>query len=264
MKKSPPWKLTIGLILFSWVAGFLSLLSLLIVPALAWGVTAATVRKSWTALGALLLLNPIAMIFWLGIASYIGGEPHLTGVGLPGPEYYNIDRNTRCFKRSGGCVVTGNEWLFILPNNAAVRLMAFVFGPPRKSYDGPYPAREEAISLTDSAPLISVDEFDDGNVVLDGNVIMLDADLTQQLLGFYYSFAKITGDTSGTTVRAALFEERCMMVRITQDMAEILSHKDGDCDQIFLIDLNTKTPFARYLLAGDLRSQFPSYKYVAE
>jgi hypothetical protein len=105
------WAFAVGVVVLCWVLSLLSILSLLILPLLGYAVFRASRRGAWQPLVLVLLANPIGLWFIHGMVDYAKGAPRLRYMGLPSMEFYNIDRETRCFRQTGGCLVGGNEWV---------------------------------------------------------------------------------------------------------------------------------------------------------
>jgi hypothetical protein len=78
-----------------------------------------------------------------GTWGYFAGTARLRGVGMPGPEYGNLDAGLRVYRSTSGCIVWGTEPLTHLPNNLAIALLTTLFGPMRGTYHGPYPDRSQ-------------------------------------------------------------------------------------------------------------------------
>jgi hypothetical protein len=150
------------------------------------------------------LLSPVIALFAVGISDWFSKRPQFYGMGLPGMEFFNLDSKTRCYRTTGGCVVTGGEWLFEIPHNAGLKTMCAVFGPPRHTYHGPYPTLEQALTLTTNAPATPVQKFLDGQVVLPGNSVELSKKTTEDLLfdfGNIFAGADFEGVTTEVKLR---------------------------------------------------------------
>jgi hypothetical protein len=81
--------------------------------------------------------------FFTGTKDYFIGHASLEFVGLPGPEFYNLDKDYRLRTSSSGCLVTGFEPLTQWPNNSAVKLWTNLLGYQTGVYHGVYPDKNE-------------------------------------------------------------------------------------------------------------------------
>lgn len=238
-----------------WALALLGPLSWLMVPALCIAVGRASRRRAWVALALLVICNPLSAVIGGGLVTYLGGAPALRSRDLTTLEASNLDRATRCFRR-GVCLVPGNAWLFIHTHNAAVRLMHRAFGTPSKSYDGPYPTRQEALAFMANALLTPVDEFHKGWFLADGDIIRLQPSVVEGL-------GRLTGlkNDTITPVRARVYQGRCVIVRMSR-VANPANPADGlDADFIVLIDKRHPRPFAFYQLTGAPAPAVPPVTY---
>ena len=243
----------------------LSILSLLILPALAVGMVSTVRKKAWFALFLLLSLNPLAVFFAGGVVAYFQGAPTIRFMGLPDIESFNIDRSTRCFSSGGGCVMHGNEWVFLTPHNLAVRTMAQIFGPPSRSYDGPYPTQEEAMQLTANAPPIPISPFLEGNVNVNGKVVTLDKAMIKRIvdrLNYFYLSEDDIQDLN-SRVRAVIYQKRCLILRLSAN--DPPGEMEGlNFDAMIFFDTNTKRPFAYFNLTRNYLPRYPPVSYLPE
>ncbi|MEI6653320.1 MAG: hypothetical protein WCP45_01010 [Verrucomicrobiota bacterium] len=239
-----------------WALALLGPLSWLMVPALCIAVGRASRRRAWVALALLVICNPLSAVIGGGLVTYLGGAPALRSRDLTTLEASNLDRATRCFRSGGACLVPGNAWLFIHTHNAAVRLMHRAFGTPSKSYDGPYPTRQEALAFMANALLTPVDEFHKGWFLADGDIIRLQPSVVEGL-------GRLTGlkNDTITPVRARVYQGRCVIVRMSR-VANPANPADGlDADFIVLIDKRHPRPFAFYQLTGAPAPAVPPVTY---
>ena len=69
-------------------------------------------RRKWGILALWLLMSPFGTLFPYhsaeGVWDYGKGTAVLRYMGLPGLEFWNLDRQTRCPKSTGGCLVGGH------------------------------------------------------------------------------------------------------------------------------------------------------------
>ena len=204
--------------------------------------------KSIVALAAL-LLSPVTVLFAFGISDWFSNRPRFYGMGLPGRDYFNLDSTTRCYRATGGCVVTGGEWLFELPHNAGLATMCAIFGPPSATYHGLYPRLEEARDLTTTASITAIQTFLEGAVVVEGASIELGKKVVEDILwDFDDDFAGIELDGVANEIKATVLQGQCLMVRVH---ATYPGSRFGDeSDGIYLFDRRRMRPFARYILKG--------------
>ena len=172
-------------------------------------------------------------------------------MGLPGNEFFNLDPATRCFRSTGGCIVNGDEWMTQFPHNAGLRFMTTLFGAPRGTYHGPYPTKEEAMLVTETVSETPAKLFLQGKVLVGGKEIELGTEKIQMLLqDFGMVFFDANLDDSHRRVRAQVFQERCLVLRVgTREVVpngSVLDESEG----IVLFDLDGLRPFARYVLSG--------------
>jgi hypothetical protein len=251
-------------ILGCWAAVIVGPLSLLIVPALFAGLY-RTVQEKWR-LGTVLLvaLNPLSFSVMTGIVGYVGGAPTLHFRGLPEIESFNVDRATRCFRSGGGCIPMGNEWATQGMHNLGVVMMATVFGPPARSYDGPYPTKEKAAILSADAPVTANEEFLKGQIHLGEQTIDLGKPAVEKLVKglrieslMFPEFKREPAE-----VRAALYEDRCLIVKISQ-------RDDFEPDKInnevlIFFDKKSMRPFAYFNLTGYVPTRSHPLAYLPE
>ena len=81
---------------------------------------------------------------------YFSGQATFKYVGLPEPEFYNLDRQFRAWNSTSGCIVLGFEALTQAPNNWAIKLWTNLFGFQKGVYKGTYPDKIEAGKIVDS------------------------------------------------------------------------------------------------------------------
>jgi hypothetical protein len=133
---------------------------------------------SWRWRRYALLLTPVvipATAFASGVLGYATGTGEIMGYGLPGAEYFNLDRQTRAPIWNGGCVIFGPEIATLVPNNLALELMGRLFGVMPFAYDGPYPTRDEALALLDQSGTPVEADFEHGRMTFDGAELKLPA-----------------------------------------------------------------------------------------
>jgi len=212
---------------------------------------AISVRAYWIA-GLTLVLNPVSTSFLLGIGAYLSGAPHLQTMGLPGAGFGNIDPVTRCFRSTGGCNVTGEEWLTQEPHNLAVRGMVRMFGPPWRSYDGPYPDQSQSIATVSSGPVIPWKDFQGGAFPLEGEQVRFTPEAVKTMTRNVW-YRLVRPGAPEPQVHAASYHGRCVVVRIQETASAWIGQ---DLDLIFLVDRNCGRPFATYELKGTR----PSYR----
>jgi hypothetical protein len=221
---------------------------LILIPLALW---LAIRNRSVFALLLALLANPLSFFFMRGIADYAGGRPALRGRGLPDAEYANIDPQTRCLRSSGGCVIRGNEWVVIMPHNAALRMVTFLLGPPADTYDGPYPTRFEAAAASKAGVPVSVEEFRSGMIPTDEGRIRLNPADVEKIGSSFFLFSGFAmgEEVEGEKFQAALWKKRCLILHWRE--SPIDAPREEADEIIVLIDIRNGRPFAVYRMAGD-------------
>ena len=162
----------VAILLFFW-CGLGLLLIALVLPLGA--VVFARSRLSWVWSLAALLLLPSAFAFCWGSSCYWLGCARLYGMGL----YRNLigigaDPELRVQRTTGGCMVSGGEWLVTAPNNFAVYLHTKVFGYMRGTYAGAWPTAEQARSALLHGRPVTPRDLAAGFVTIDGRSFVLD------------------------------------------------------------------------------------------
>lgn len=243
-----------GLLVVSWLGVVLPLASILICPAI---VVAIVLALRWRKIVPLvvIVLSPISIGFVHGLVEWFSEKPKFQYMGLPGYEFYNLDPTSRCYRSSGGCVVHGGEWAFQSPHNAGLRLMTNLLGPPRRTYRGPYPSKEEAVKLTDSAAETSPEMFLKDTVLINGRPFALKPKTAEVLINdFGLIFLDVDLPDFTRKVRAQILDNSCLLIRVT------VKEKTPDAlesDGIVLFDLSNLSAFARYVVAGERGQRIP-------
>jgi len=262
------WSFVSVAVVACWVLSLLSILSLLIPPLLGFGLIKSWRRHAWLPALLLLIANPLGVFFMGGLVDYAGGAPTLRSMGLPSREFFNIDRESRCFRRTGGCVVSGNEWVFEVPHNLGVQISVAMFGPPSRSYDGPYPTKDEALKLVSAAPKLDVAEFNKGRIPNGNASIQLDPAMVERLLDDMGSDLvlgdQLDGEASKSSVQASVFEGRCLIIRFVDFVPFPTTTESNVRDSMVLIDLKVLRPFAYYGNKGDFRIRPSRIQYLPE
>lgn len=262
------WWVVCVVIILSWALSFLSILSWLIPPLLGFTLVRAFRRGAWRPMLLLLVANPLAVFFIGGLVDYYRGAPALRSMGLHSTEFYNIDRNTRCFRQTGGCLVDGDEWVSQDFHNLGVLALVAVFGPPSRSYDGPYPSKEEATKFVSTTPKLNVPGFLKGRIPKGDQPIQLDPVMVEKLLLQMGSFLSVDHqfdeDSANSYAQAAVFQERCLILRVVVD-DELTGRMDSEHqDFVVLIDSKNLRPFAYYRNKGDFMGRRPAWQYLPE
>ena len=267
MSRSPKKHLgtAIGITLFGWAVFPLGIVSLLLVPAFIIGVILTTFKKSWSALFLILALNPVSGHFFGGLFDYARGAPKLKFVGLPVFESFNIDRESRAFRSGGGCLIQGNEWISIPAHNTAIRLAAKCFGPPFRSYDGPFPTSAEAEEFTAQVGITSTHDFLEGTVKLDGSDFQLGSEFTEKLINSLrlVDFSDPYSTEDEAVVRAKIYQDRCLIIRLTRFDPYSASGSNIDIDVMMFFDLRNMRPFAYHRLQGRYTPRTQPIDYLA-
>ena len=190
---------------------------------------------------AILLLNPMTLAFVLGASEWNSERPAFVGNGLPNHEAQNLDRNTRCYRSIGGCVVYGGEWVYNDSHNAGLKLMTVAFGPPPKTYHGPYPTLAEATNATINVTLVSPEEFEAGKFKVDERVIELGKEKTSDLL---FDLGLVIATESGVQIRTAIWQKDCLIVHVQKP--GFREEPSTEVNGIYLFQINGMKPIARY------------------
>jgi len=252
-----PWVRALLLLTVCWALAFLGPLSYLVVPAVLVALWRALRQRAWVAYALLLVLNPVSGFFGGGVAAYLNGAPALRSCGAPTLEAFNPDPASRCFRSAGTCLIAGHEWLTMHLPNTAVRLMCRCCGPPALAYDGPYPTKQEALELMDDALQTPVDHFLKGRALADGAMVRLPPAVVAGLAGL----VGLKDDLS-TPVRARLYQEKCVVLRLSRRASPADLAAGFDTDVLVLVDKSTQRPFAYYKIKGDTLPQVPPVTYL--
>jgi len=256
------------LLALSYGLAFLGPLSWLIPVALGYGLVVVIRERAWALLVLLVVANPFAVFSVNGARDYVAGAPSLRSMGLPGTEFSNVDPETRCFTHTGGCLVQGDEWVFILPHNLTLRVLCAAFGPPARSYDGPYPDKHEALWLVSKSPHLDGADFMEGKIRTNGQLLQLDRELMDHLrldlLSFYIDSAYLGNEDIGTHVQAFLLGNRCLIVRLKNYDNTSLPEDPPQDECIILFDTKNMRPFAYYPITRNPLPRSPRVHYLAE
>jgi hypothetical protein len=204
----------------------------------------------------LLLVTPLTFFFAQGMAEWFKPSPMFYRMGLPGSESLNLDPESRCFPRTGGCVVVGGEWVSLDTHNSGLKLMVTLFGKPPRVYAGPYPAKAEALELMAPVPETPLTMFTNQQVMLAGKPFALNKDVIEGIsweldrygLGF-------EDEQVEWSVQALLHQDNCLMVRFRAKRLGVkraeTASSDSETDACYLFDKQTLRAFARYTFKGD-------------
>lgn len=135
----------------------------------------------------------------------------------------------------------GNEWISISPHNSALGLMSWVFGPPSRSYDGPYPSKEQALAILSEATEVAMPDILSDRIPCGPDVCLLEEGVGPALvsgLGFYPLDKPDDSDEDQIKISAVFYQERCLVLRIRQ--------KRNYLDYLLLIDRTKGKPFAYF------------------
>ncbi len=239
-----------------WILALLGPLSMLF-PLIAVFVFLSLVSQRKLRAASLIALGtPCTIFLVLGIADYARGTARIRGMGLPGTTYHNPDRITRLGRSTGGCIVTGGEWVSIMPYNLAVMSLSVTVGPMRGLYLGPYPTENEAkLALKNGT---NVPQEDLAKDVLDvgGTKVRLDSSVGSELLDkLRFEDFEVWNIQPQPPITAAIYEDDCTVLRIPYGRDET-----GKSAAIVLIDNKKGRPFA-YYAEGDYYHRFPPVSY---
>lgn len=262
------WTFVVVVIATCWVLSFLSVLSFLILPFLGFALFRTSRHRAWIPMVVLLLGNPLGFWFVEGLVDYAKGAPTLRYMGLPAIEFYNIDPKTRCFRRTGGCVVDGDEWVSQGSHNLGVLALATVFGTPSRSYDGPYPTREEALAMVAGSPKLNMSEFVKGRIMVGDRSLELEPGMLEKILSSVGDFSltayQYPDAAPGSFAQAADIEGRCLIIRIVEPDPFSTATESENQDHMVLFDRKNLRPFAYYRIKGRQAMRFPRVRYLPE
>lgn len=104
-------------------------------------------KRKWLKTGLYGLLLLLMLLPLDTTIQYMSGTARLKYVGMPDPEFYNIDREYRCRNSTSGCLVLGYEWFTQGLSNATLRFLITLFGFQKGAYTGEYPTEEEIVKM---------------------------------------------------------------------------------------------------------------------
>ena len=247
----------VGLVIASWILAFMPFY--LAGLSLTAGLLAIFWVYHWRSALPLvaLLLHPTVGAFFAGVANWSSPRPSVVGMGLPGAGFFDLHPEIRCYRQTGGCVVNGSEWVLDVPRNLGLEFMIAVAGLPPRTYHGPYPTKEEALRLTETAAESPPSELPLGNIQVEGRGLELGAKFGENLvrdLGMIDSldFEEEALSKHPVRVRVVSVEGQCLLLRVDRQTPSRFSPASGPVDVIVLIDMVTLKPFACYAVAGQL------------
>ena len=263
-----PRALAIWIIVLCRILAFMWIVAIAIIPLVIAGLVVAVRRRSCLAVVILVFFNPLSVFFVDGVIDgvidYSSGAPSVHFYGLPSIESYNPARTGRYFRTGLGCVVKVNMKYYPFVRNSTVKFMSRVFGPAARSYDGPYPTKEEALSFVDNAPSTSVEEFEQGRVHVEGEVVQLPASITLKLLRSLCVYGYIEEqDEMKCSVQARLFKERCLIVRLTEKYNFDDTDEETSSDYLIFFDKQNSRPFAYFTIQGH-GVRFHPVRYISD
>lgn len=241
----------IGTIFACWVLAMFGPLSVFF-PLLAIGVILHLLgKRQLLAALSIVALSPFMLAVYMATFSYASGTATLQGMGYPGNGYFNVDPTSRCLRSNGGCCVSGNEWVFILPNNLTVTALSATLGPMAGSYRGSYPTEAEAKQAIQNGTEISEKDLHAGFFAINGHNVKLDKGVGDRLLerlnyDLFYENPK-------PPITAVIYDQDCFILRIP--FARNWDAKNPSA-AIALISTAKGRPFAFYS-DGDYHQPFP-------
>lgn len=234
-------------------------LNLLVLPVMGFLTVNAWQSRSWRP-AAVLLASPLPVLFISGLLAWFAERPTYHGIGLLRKEAFNLDRDTRTFQSTSGCVVNGGEFLQNLPFNSGLSLMRKAFGPPPQVYHGVYPTLEEGRHLTESGPVLPLEEFTQGKIrTATGRLFDLGEEQARQIIIDCGGYFPMEPEQPALQVRAVSMGDDCMLLRLTKVPDSDLVF--GELDVVYLLDSKRRWPFARYVLAGDGAHHVPYFAH---
>ncbi|MEW4564509.1 hypothetical protein AB1K70_18355 [Bremerella sp. JC770] len=243
--------LVVGTIIGCWVLAILGPLSLFF-PLLAVGVILHLLSKrQMLAAFSIVALSPFTIAVVMATYGYANGTATLHGMGYPGQGYFNVDPTTRSPRSNGGCCVSGNEWIFILPNNVTVTALSATLGPMRGSYRGSYPTEAEAKQAIKTGTPVAKEDLQAGFFAVEDHNIKLDQGVGARLLDrLHYD---LFFDDPPPAITATVYDQDCLILRIPVE-------EDWDATTqsavIALISTEKGRPFA-YYVEGEYHQRFP-------
>jgi hypothetical protein len=239
--RSAPW-LTAGLVA-SWLCFPLYPLGLLIeIPCL---IVLLLRRSRLAALSILLSSSFIigAFCFVSVSVSYWTGNARLSAGGLPGPTFYNLDRQTRSYWRNTGCAIWPWQLLTESVSNTTLRLHCGIFGPLRGTYHGTYPTPQAAISALQSHSYpVARGAWARGEITVGGQIVKIKGPANSK------EFGRARGSLFRGFVpeNATIYQGTCLILEDTGT-----PEQDFGGSSIALFDIATGRIFAYYLYLDD-------------
>jgi hypothetical protein len=261
--------MTVGLLLSTWAAVLLGGLGVLIVFVAIVMFMWAVARRRWLAIGLALLLSPMCVSVFVAASRYTGGTAVIEGMGLPGTEYGNVDPTLRCGRVTGGCLVSGTEWITEVPNNATVALLTRVFGPQRGAYTGPYPTDVQASAAVAAGgePVPAAAVRADA-IVLKTGTVNLAPGVGKRLLGNTYLSQWYDGTMPAPWAAQTLLDigpitgvlwQGCLVLRIPAGERNP-ANGEPQAACIVVVDPAAGYPFA-YYAEGDYYHRYPPVEW---
>lgn len=97
-----------------------------------------------------IVASPVfVLVVWLGVGAaveYATGRGKLRFAGLPSWRSHNLDPETRCYRRTSGCVTFPDTDISHGIHNAVLRMLVRRLGPMRGSWTGAYPGEAETFA----------------------------------------------------------------------------------------------------------------------
>lgn len=218
-------------------------LNYLVLIVMAGLVALALWSQSWRPI-IIVMISPIVISFAVGVLSWFSKRPSFITYGLLARDFFNLSPDTRTYWGTMGCVMDGGEVLELGPRNLGLELMLTVFGNPPRTYDGPYPSKEDAEKWTSDSTVIQSKDFLSGVINLGQERVVIHASQAREMLrtlGLHdYLFDESEG---GLLVRAHESSPECLLIRITCRREPGVW---GSSDCIFLLDQKHMWPFAVY------------------
>lgn len=226
--------------LLTWLSFFNAGLLSLIPWLPGFGLVLARSRKlaPWFALASPFIAAPVLNAL-LGGAGYFLGTARFQTVGMPGPEFNDLDPDYRVRWSTSGCLVNGAELLYQTPHNVVVMALVRSFGPMRGVYDGPYPTREEARAAIEVfGALASREELAGGVLVSPGRRVQLTAEVLERL--------------EDPRLRTGIAEPTDTWRAVVLDELLVLERVDGPESgaALVLVTLGRQEVIARYVSRG--------------
>lgn len=201
-------------------------------------------KGRWGGLVLFALLTPLSVELFIAARDYVtGSSRYVYARGMyPWTPQGSVDRATRIRGNDPGCGTRApNEWVRSSAGRLAGSVMSRLVGPPGGAYTGPYPTEREALAAVASGGVALPP------AALEGEQLSVSGVMIPISGYWFHSHHKLRrpeepfDPTVDLTPRAALFQQRCLIVRVPCDMPAGQAHAD-----VYLIDVLRAELFAMF------------------